>query len=140
QNNNVTVQTGGTYVVNATSLRVRTGPATYHSVIGGVLNGTTLNVVGSENGWFKVNYQGKTGYVSSEFMKFVKGGTTTPEQPKQPEQPNQGAIGDYYINASALNVRSGEGTNYRIIGALPQGQKVQVISENSGWSKINYNG
>ncbi|MBE7119509.1 SH3 domain-containing protein [Bacillus cereus] len=137
QNNNGTVQTGGTYVVNATSLRVRTGPAAYHSVIGGVLNGTTLNVVGSENGWFKVNYQGKTGYVSSEFVKFVKGGTATPEQPKQPEQ---GAIGDYYINASALNVRSGEGTNYRIIGALPQGQKVQVISENSGWSKINYNG
>ncbi|MEK4501248.1 C40 family peptidase [Bacillus sp. FSL R12-0069] len=140
QNNNVTVQPGGTYVVNATSLRVRTGPATYHSVIGGVLNGTTLNVIGSEGSWFKVNYQGKTGYVSSEFTKFVKGGTTTPEQPKQPEKPNQGAIGDYYINASALNVRSGEGTNYRIIGALPQGQKVQVISENSGWSKINYNG
>ncbi|OOR10961.1 peptidase M24 [Bacillus cereus] len=137
QNNNGTIQTGGTYVVNATSLRVRTGPAAYHSVIGGVLNGTTLNVVGSENGWFKVNYQGKTGYVSSEFVKFVKGGTATPEQPKQPEQ---GVIGDYYINASALNVRSGEGTNYRIIGALPQGQKVQVISENSGWSKINYNG
>lgn len=139
-NNNGTIQTGGSYVVNATSLRVRTGPAAYHSVIGGVLNGTTLNVVGSENGWFKVNYQGKTGFVSSEFVKFVKGGTTTPEQPKQPEKPNQGAIGDYYINASALNVRSGEGTNYRIIGALPQGQKVQVISENSGWSKINYNG
>ena len=72
-------------MVNATSLRVRTGPAAYHSVIGGVLNGTTLNVVGSENGWFKVNYQGKTGFVSSEFVKFVKGGTTTPEQPKQPE-------------------------------------------------------
>ena len=140
QNNNVTVQTGGTYVVNATSLRVRTGPATYHSVIGGVLNGTTLNVIGSEGSWFKVNYQGKTGYVSSEFTKFVKGGTTTPEQPKQPEKPNQGAIGDYYSNASALNVRSGEGTNYRIIGAHPQGQKVQVISENSGWSNINYNG
>ncbi|PEK07586.1 peptidase M24 [Bacillus toyonensis] len=140
QNNNVTVQTGGTYVVNATSLRVRTGPAAYHSVIGGVLNGTTLNVVGSEGSWFKVNYQGKTGFVSSEFVKFVKGGTATPEQPKQPEKPNQGAIGDYYINASALNVRSGEGTNYRIIGALSQGQKVQVISENSGWSKINYNG
>ncbi|PFY35276.1 peptidase M24 [Bacillus toyonensis] len=140
QNNNVTVQTGGTYVVNATSLRVRTGPAAYHSVIGGVLNGTILNVVGSEGSWFKVNYQGKTGFVSSEFVKFVKGGTATPEQPKQPEKPNQGAIGDYYINASALNVRSGEGTNYRIIGALSQGQKVQVISENSGWSKINYNG
>ena len=45
QNNNGSIQTGGSYVVNATSLRVRTGPAAYHSVIGGVLNGTTLNVV-----------------------------------------------------------------------------------------------
>ncbi|YAR62732.1 C40 family peptidase [Bacillus cytotoxicus] len=138
--NHVTVQTGGTYVVNATSLRVRTGPATYHSVIGGVLNGQTLHVIGSENGWFKINHQGQTGYVSSEFVKFVKGGTAQPEQPKQQAPQTQGAIGDYYVNASALNVRSGEGTNYRIIGALPHGHKVQVLSENSGWSKINYNG
>ncbi|PEI93559.1 peptidase M24 [Bacillus pseudomycoides] len=138
-NNNVTVQTGGTYVVNTTSLRVRTGPATYHGVLGGVLNGQTLNVIGVENGWYKINHHGKTGYVSSEFVKFVKGGTTTPEQPNQPEQP-QTSVGEYYINAAALNVRSGEGTNYSVIGALPQGQKVQVISEHYGWSKINYNG
>ena len=72
-------------MVNATSLRVRTGPAAYHSVIGGVLNGTTLNVVGSENGWFKVNYQGKTGFVSSEFVKFVKGGTTTLSNQNNPK-------------------------------------------------------
>lgn len=138
-NNNVTVQTGGTYVVNTTSLRVRTGPATYHGVLGGVLNGQTLNVIGVENGWYKINHHGKAGYVSSEFVKFVKGGTTTPEQPNQPEQP-QTSVGEYYINAAALNVRSGEGTNYSVIGALPQGQKVQVISEHYGWSKINYNG
>ncbi|MDR4458608.1 peptidoglycan endopeptidase, partial [Bacillus tropicus] len=31
QNNTVPVQTGGTYVFNATSIRVRTGHATYHS-------------------------------------------------------------------------------------------------------------
>ena len=34
-------------------------PATYHSVIGGVLKWYTLNVIGSEGSWFKVNYQGK---------------------------------------------------------------------------------
>ncbi|WP_459501877.1 C40 family peptidase [Bacillus sp. C1] len=135
-NNNGTVQTGGTYVVTATSLHVRTGPATYHGVIGGVLNGQTLDVTGVENGWFKINHHGKTGYVSSEFVKFVKGGTTAPEKPEQP----QTTVGEYYINVAALNVRSGEGTNYSVIGALPQGQKVQVISEHYGWSKINYNG
>lgn len=146
--NNVTVQTGGTYVVDATSLRVRTGPATYHGIIGGVLKGHTLNVIGAENGWFKVNHNGNTGYVSSEFVKFVKGGTTTTNPPannnnnndnNKAETPAQGG-GEYYINASALNVRSGAGTDYGVIGALPQGQKVQVFADESGWSKVNYNG
>ena len=144
-NNNVTVQTGGTYVVNATSLRVRTGPATYHSVVGGVLNGQTLNVIGAENGWFKVKHNGTTGYVSSEFVKFVKGGTapSNPSTPNPPatsnETPSQGS-GEYYVNASALNVRSSASTNASVIGALPQGQKVQVLADEYGWSKINYNG
>ncbi|WP_242216814.1 C40 family peptidase [Bacillus cereus group sp. BfR-BA-01380] len=142
-NNNVTVQTGGTYVVNATSLRVRTGPATYHSIIGGVLNGQTLNVIGAENGWFKVKHNGTTGYVSSEFVKFVKGGTSTSNPPannnNNNETSSQGS-GEYYVNASALNVRSGAGMDYSVIGALPQRQKVQVVSESYGWSKINYNG
>ncbi|MDC2866168.1 C40 family peptidase [Bacillus sp. BP-3] len=143
-NSNVTVQTGGTYVVDATSLRVRTGPATYHGIIGGVLKGQTLNVIGAENGWFKVKHNGNTGYVSSEFVKFVKGGTSTAQKPAEnnnnnTETPAQGS-GEYYINASALNVRSGAGTNYSVIGALPQGQKVQVLADESGWSKVNYNG
>lgn len=140
-NNNVTVQTGGTYVVNATSLRVRTGPATYHGTIGGVLNGQTLNVIGAENGWFKVKHNGNTGYVSSEFVKFVKGGTSTsnPSANNNNNTSTQGS-GEYYINVSALNVRSGAGMDYGIIGSLPQGQKVQVIADEYGWSKVNYNG
>lgn len=140
-NNNVTVQPGGTYVVNATSLRVRTGPATYNSIIGGVLNGQKLDVIGAENGWYKIKHNGKVGYVSSEFVKFVKDGSSTsnPNPPANNQNPSQGS-GEYYVNASALNVRSGAGSNYSVIGALPQGQKVQVLADEYGWSKINYNG
>ncbi|WP_369899474.1 SH3 domain-containing protein [Bacillus manliponensis] len=127
--NNITVQTDGTYVVNATSLRVRTGPATYHSVIGGVVNGQTLQVTGAQNSWFKINHNGRTGYVSSQYVTFMKGNSSIGT-----------VVGDYYIKASALNVRSGAGTNYRIMGALPKGTKVQVLSEQNGWSEINYNG
>lgn len=135
-NNDLTIQSDGTYVVNATSLRVRTGPASYHSVIGGVLNGTTLNVIGVENGWYKINHNGQTGYVSSEYVKFVKGGTPNPPAPEKPSA----VTGEYYVTVPALNVRSGEGTNYKVMGALSKGQKVQVLSDNHGWSKINYNG
>lgn len=73
-NNTTTVQTGGSYVVNTGALKVRTGPATYNAVIGGVTNGTVLNVTGAENGWYKINHNGRTGYVSADFVKFVKGG------------------------------------------------------------------
>lgn len=138
QQKNVTVQTDGTYIVNATSLRVRTGPATYHSVIGGVLNGQTLQVTGVENGWLKIKHNGRTGYVSSEYVNFVKGGT-----PSIPEisNPSAGAkVGDYYVNVSLLNVRSGAGTNHGVIGGLSKGIKVQVLFEQNGWGKINYNG
>ncbi|KOS29232.1 peptidase P60 [Bacillus anthracis] len=122
KNNNTTVQTGGTYVVNATSLRVRTGPATYHSVIGGVLNGTTLNVIGDENGWFKINHNGRTGYVSREFVKFVKGGvnnvTNNVQQPvKDVQKPTTGG------NTSSIAgfARSLNGSPYRTAGTTPAG-------------------
>lgn len=83
-NNEMTIRKDGSYVVDTGALRVRTGPATYNAVIGGVLKGQTLQVIGGENGWYKINHQGKTGYVSADHVKFVKGGTanvTTPSRP-----------------------------------------------------------
>ena len=44
-----------------------------------------------------------------------------------------------YVNASSLNVRSGPGTSYSIVGGLSDGAKVDVISESNGWAKIVYN-
>ncbi|ACK90961.1 Peptidase, M23/M37 [Bacillus cereus 95/8201] len=138
QQKNITVQTDGTYIVDATSLRVRTGPATYHSVIGGVLNGRILQVTGVENGWLKIKHNGRTGYVSSEYVKFVKG--NTPSKPETSNPSTGATVGDYYVNVNVLNVRSGAGTNHGVIGALSKGIKVQVLFEQNGWGKINYNG
>ncbi|HDR8040160.1 SH3 domain-containing protein [Bacillus cereus group sp. Bce025] len=135
---NVTLQTDGTYIVNATSLRVRKGPATYHSVIGGVLNGRILQVTGVENGWLKINHNGRTGYVSSEYVKFVKGGIPSKSETSNPS--TGVTVGDYYVNVNVLNVRNGAGTNHGVIGALSKGIKVQVLFEQNGWLKINYNG
>lgn len=35
-----------------------------------------------------------------------------------------------------LNVRSGAGTNYSIVKALPNGTKVTVYEQKNGWSRI----
>ncbi|MES5954622.1 enterotoxin EntFM [Bacillus fungorum] len=121
-NNTTTVQTDGSYVVNTGALKVRTGPATYNAVIGGVTNGTVLNVTGAENGWYKINHNGRTGYVSADFVKFVKGGvnnvTNNVQQPvKDVQKPTTG--GD--TSSIAGFARSLNGSPYRTAGTTPAG-------------------
>ncbi|MCX5693386.1 MAG: SH3 domain-containing protein [Candidatus Omnitrophica bacterium] len=40
------------------------------------------------------------------------------------------------INASNVNLRAGAGTRYSIIGQISKPEKVSIISEDSGWYKI----
>lgn len=40
-----------------------------------------------------------------------------------------------------LRIRSGAGTNYKVLGSMPKGAKVEITGEaNSGWAKVRYNG
>lgn len=46
-----------------------------------------------------------------------------------------------YVQATAaVNVRSGPGTNYTILGKLNAGDKVEKLGVSGTWTKINYNG
>ena len=42
------------------------------------------------------------------------------------------------VNASALNVRNGAGTNYPVLGSLSRNQTVEIYSEAGEWYKIKY--
>ena len=52
------------------------------------------------------------------------------------------AFADYYrVTASkGLNVRASANKNSEVLGQLPQGDVVDVISIENGWANINYNG
>ena len=114
-----------TKYVTATTLNVRSGAGTNYSIIGSLSKGTKVEVISTTNGWSKIKYNGSTGYVSSKYLS--SSSTTSSTTIK-------------YVTATTLNVRSGAGTNYSIIGSLSKGTKVEVISTTSGWSKIKYNG
>jgi len=57
-----------TKYVNTTSLNFRSGPSTSYSVIGKLSSGAKVEVISTSNGWSKIKYDGKTGYVSSEYL------------------------------------------------------------------------
>ena len=114
-----------TQYVTATTLNVRSGAGTSYSVLGSLSKGTKVEVISTTNGWSKISYNGSTGYVSSQYLSDNTTSTNTTTK---------------YVTATTLNVRSGAGTSYSVLGSLSKGTKVEVISTTNVWSKINYNG
>ena len=135
-NTNETKTIGKTKVVTATSLNVRSGPSTSNRVIGSLKQNDKVEVMSESNGWSKVKYSGKEGYVSSTYLKDSDGGNTGGGS----ENPNPTPGKTKVVTATSLNVRSGPSTSNSIIGSLKQNDKVEVISESNGWSKVKYSG
>lgn len=52
-----------------TRLNVRTGPAVTHSRIAVISPGVPYAVTGEQNGWFSIDYNGQTGWVSGAFVR-----------------------------------------------------------------------
>ncbi|MBH0358650.1 MULTISPECIES: SH3 domain-containing protein [Bacillus cereus group] len=122
--------------INATSLRVRSAANTSSSVLGNLKNGEKVTVLGKANGWAKINYQGKEGYVSLEFVKLEAG----KQEEKPAEDITNGTQEVGTINATSLRVRSAANTSSSVLGNLKNGEKVTVLGKANGWAKINYQG
>ena len=120
--------------VNTDGLNVRTGPSTSYATIGKLNKGTRVEVISESAGWSKINYNNKTAYVSSGYLKAVS--TSTPDT--KPEDTTQQYKEIKVVNTDGLNVRKGPSTSYESIGNIDKGTSVEVISESDGWSKINY--
>ncbi|EQK42070.1 mannosyl-glycoendo-beta-N-acetylglucosamidase domain protein, possible enterotoxin [[Clostridium] bifermentans ATCC 638] len=134
-NTNETKTIGKTKVVTATSLNVRSGPSTSNGVIGSLKQNDKVEVISESNGWSKVKFSVKEGYVSSAYLKDSNGGNTGGS-----ENPNPTPGKTKVVTATSLNVRSGPSTSNSVIGSLKQNDKVEVISESNGWSKVKFSG
>ena len=63
------VKTGGS------TLNVRSGPGTGYGRVTSLADGTVVQITGINNGWYKITYNGTSGYVSSDYMISVKSAT-----------------------------------------------------------------
>ena len=62
----------GKVSAGGSTLNMRSGAGTSYSVVSSLPDGTIVEIVGINNGWYKIQYGGKTGYVSSDYMVTVK--------------------------------------------------------------------
>ena len=150
----VVVKKGEVYNTGS-NLRVRSAANTNSIVLGYLVDGTKVDIIGSEGNWYKINFKDKTGFVSKDYVRLLDEKPTTPvvppvtpEVPDVPEdkpqipdekpEENLKVISIGSVNASNLNVRSGAGTSYAIKGSVTINHIVEIVGEENGWYKIKY--
>ena len=116
-------------VTSTTNVNVRSGPGNSYSVLTVMKSGTTTSSLGTSGNWTKVTVNGKTGYV---YNKYLTSGSNAPSTPTTSTSKT------VYVTASALNVRSGAGTSYSVIGSLSKGKAASVVGTSGNWYKIKY--
>ncbi|WP_042352339.1 SH3 domain-containing protein [Bacillus massiliigorillae] len=102
--------------VSADTLRVRSTPSTNASIVGVLQQNQQVQILGTQNGWSKIEFGSTIGWVSSEYLRFkhLKG----------------------YTTGSSLNIRSKASDTSTKIGSLNKGTQVTIISESQGWYYI----
>jgi N-acetylmuramoyl-L-alanine amidase len=58
----------GTVTTDGSGLNIRNYPSTSGSIIGSIPDNAAVMISGETNGWYVVNYNGITGYSSSDFI------------------------------------------------------------------------
>ncbi|PGO79418.1 enterotoxin [Bacillus cereus] len=105
-------------IVTADVLNVREKPTTESKVVEKVKNGQELKVINTEDGWSKIELNGKEVFVSSEFTKDV-----------------------YHVTANLLNVRTEANTDSEIIGRLKKDDVIESTHQvKDGWLQFEYKG
>ena len=103
-------------------LFLRESPSTDSKAIGQYRNGKTVTILSSANGWYKVQVDGKTGYMMARYVK-VNAATVSATL----MNPNGNSI---------VNFRSAPSLNAKVLGTYKVGTKITVLEKGTDWCKV----
>ena len=139
----------GTGTVTAKSLRMRSEATTSSDTLTIVPKGTEVEVLeNAESGWYKVSYEGETGYMSAEYLTVIPTEETEAPSPAyeegdeleadvEEEETAEDEVLAGRVVTEVLNVRSGAGTDHDRVGKLHAGDVVIILGEADGWYQIS---
>ena len=136
------------YTVNRGSLNLRDRASYAGKVLYQIPYRTVVQVLSRKGTWSQVSYRGTVGYVVDSFLTYqisqttqAPAGTTQPAQTESPQAPVQGMMAFVSTqNRRTLNFRSTPSQGNNIIGQLPNGAALSVLSRGETWCEVEYNG
>ena len=125
----VTQAAGDTYTVNVSSVNVRAEASTDSDVLTRASRGENVEVVDSSGDWYKVKYDGHTGYIRKDML--VEGDVAT-------SSASSGATAK--VTGSSVNIRKSASTSATVLERASKGTVLEAISMSDGWVKVKYSG
>lgn len=139
-----------------TPLNVRKSASNSSEVINQVLGGTKLKIVGSQPGWYEVDFGSYTGFVVADYVTVIEAvgqvssaPSSAPAQTPTASAPASTAStqmkyqimgGEVKTAGSSLNMRATASTSAEVVAKLPSDARVCVFSSEGGWYKAAYGG
>ncbi|WP_409288146.1 N-acetylmuramoyl-L-alanine amidase [Peribacillus sp. SCS-37] len=120
---------GTVYRVGADSLNIRSAPYSEAPVIGSLSDKTNVIVETVQNGWARIQFNGKQGWIASQFLYSPSAHNSLAEAADE--------TGKITVKGTDVRLRTGPGTEYRIIGTAGTGKTYSVISTAKGWFQLN---
>ena len=130
-----------TGTVTASSLNIRASKSTSADILGTVPYGATVTLLTQTSEWYKITYNGITGYVSREYVtRNSSSGSSGSEGSSGTGSAGTSSAITGTVTASSLNIRASKSTSADILGTVPYGATVTLLTQTSEWYKITYNG
>lgn len=101
--------------VTADSLNIRKGPGTQFAKVGATTLGSVLRVYKTSGNWYKIAKNSEE-WVSKTYVKDIQRAQV--------------------IDTDTLNVRSGPGVNFTVVGAYILGEELFIHAEQGTWARI----
>ncbi|HEX2927578.1 MAG TPA: SH3 domain-containing C40 family peptidase [Ruminiclostridium sp.] len=111
----------GTAAVN--TLNLRKSPDTSSKILDQLTKGERMSLIGSSHGWYKVSENGKTGWVSAEYVSLKKGSQSSSSHTST-------------LTGNNINLRKGPGISHGIVKKLSKNDKLLILKTSGNWYKV----
>ena len=113
-------------LVTGSDVRMRAAADGSSTIITTLGKGAAVAVTGMENGWYQVKYDGKSGYMSAQFVDAKSSAS--------------GLSANGKVTGDSVNVRSAAATSGSVVTTLSKGAGVTVTGFEKGWYAVTAGG
>ncbi len=106
-----------TGIINTDNVNIRSGPATTYDAIGRLNQGNQVEILGSKNDWYQIKTSQLNGWVRNDLINLQKEYSLK-------------------VTGSGVNLRSGPGTTYDVVGSADKGDTLTLLDTKGEWYQV----